>query len=750
MRKPNDPLRLAVLGTYLPRRCGIATFTADLCDALEAEIESGEVLALAMNDRPEGYPYPERVRFELQENAVADYRMAAEFLAISAIDAVIVQHEFGIFGGPEGAHVLRVLREVPQPVITTLHTILDEPEGDRRAVLEEVLRLSDRVVSISARGVDLLRESFDAPPGKLVHVPHGIPDVPFVDPNYYKDLFGVEGRRVILTFGLLGPGKGVEWMVRAMPAVVERHPETVYIVLGATHPHERRAHGEAYRQELRRLVRELSLQEHVIFQNRFVTSEELAQYLGAADVYVTPYLAEGQVSSGTLVYALGAGKAVVSTPYLCAKEMLADGRGRLVPFRDPGALAHEICDLFENSADRHAMRRKAYQFCRPMIWRSVGRAYLDLVRESIADRAEAPRPQTTAAFAPHSGPADELPELDLRHLRALVDDTGVLQHCIFSTPDRRHGYSTDDNARALAAIVAAWRQSRDESLASSADVCLAFLLHAFDPATRRFRGRLSYDRKWPKKPGTEYTHARALWALGAVVAEAPNEAMASMATRLFRDGLPALGDFTSPLAWAYAVIGIHRYLERFRGDADARRMRGSLAERLFDRFGEHAESDWPWCDAERVGRGSARTAHALLMAGQWIPDERMKEMALRALDWLLALQTAPEGHLSLLGTDGGLRRDGTRARFEQMPAEVQGLVEACAEAFRATGDARWKREARRCIDWFLGGNDLRVMLYNSLTGGCCDSLTSHGPNANQGTESTLAWLLSLLAVEKLG
>ncbi|MFW5839888.1 MAG: glycosyltransferase family 4 protein, partial [Planctomycetota bacterium] len=441
---------IAFIGNYLPRRCGIATFTHDLAEAVATQMGASpeECFVLAMNDQPEGYPYPNRVRFEVRQNTQADYRLGAEFLNVHQADVVCLQHEYGIFGGQCGSHILGLLRRLQRPLVVTLHTVLKEPNEEQKVTMEEIGRLADRLVVMSDVAHDILNDVFDVPKEKVVTIPHGIPDVPFIDPSFYKDQFNVEGRKVMLTFGLLSPGKGIEYAIDALPPVVKKYPELIYIVLGATHPHVKKESGEEYRNSLQLRVNELGLADNFKFVNRFVDISELCEYLGAADLYVTPYLNEAQITSGTLAYAMGAGKAVVSTPYWYAEEMLSDGRGRLAPFRDSEKMSEHLLNLLDNPVDLNSTRKSAYQYCRRMIWSRVAQDYLDLFQEAkdawVEKRHKLVR--KTPALAQTS---EELPELDLRHLRTMTDDTGILRHCHYSTPNRRSGYSTDDNARAL-------------------------------------------------------------------------------------------------------------------------------------------------------------------------------------------------------------------------------------------------------------------------------------------------------------
>uniref|UniRef100_A0A7C4CE67 Glycosyltransferase n=1 Tax=candidate division WOR-3 bacterium TaxID=2052148 RepID=A0A7C4CE67_UNCW3 len=733
--------RIAFIGNYLPRRCGIATFTFDLCEAIAAELPGVDCLAVAMNDTPEGYHYPDRVRFEVAQHDEDQYRQLADYLNMSRVDLVCVQHEFGIFGGPAGNYLLTTLRRLRMPVVTTLHTVLKEPGPEQRQVMDELCELSERLVVMSETATRFLKDVHSVPERKIDLIHHGIPDMPFVDPNFYKDLFGVEGRRVMLTFGLLSPNKGIENVIAALPVIAERYPDVVYLVLGATHPHVKREQGEEYRLGLQRQARDAGVADHVVFHNRFVTIEELCQFLGAADIYVTPYLNPAQIVSGTLAYALGTGKAVVSTPYWYAEEMLADGRGRLVPFRDPAALAETVTELFANEAERHGMRKRAYSFGRQMIWKEVARLYHEAFRRAAVERQRVP-----VAARPGADPLDaELPELNLEHLHTLSDDTGILQHARRTVPDFSEGYTTDDNARALmVALRARQLQERQAGLHRLAGRYLAFLDFAFDRSSGRFRNFLGFDRRWVESVGSEDSHGRALWALGNVVESAPDEGMVALAVMLTAAGLPAVETFTSPRAWAFSLLGICAYLKRFPGDSNVRRFRDALAERLFSLYRANTEPEWPWFE-QSLAYANARLSEALLTAGESAGNREWTTAGLESLEWLVGIQTASAGHFSPIAHTGW-RRGGPRARFDQQPIEAHCTVEACFRAWLVTGDPRWREEMRRAFEWFLGGNDLGRPLYDYATGGCHDGLHPDGVNANEGAESTLAFLAALLAM----
>ena len=734
--------RVAFIGNYLPRLCGIATFTTDLCEAFANEFKGTSCIALPVNDIEAGYAYPPRVRFELIEKDIESYCRAAYFLNINNVDMVSLQHEYGIFGGRAGSHVLSFLRELRMPIVTTLHTILNEPDPDQRRVLEEISSLSDRLVVMSERGLEFLRDVYHVPTEKIDLIPHGIPDVPFVDPSFHKDLFGVEGKSVLLSFGLLSANKGIENVIMALPTILEKHPNVVYIVVGSTHPHVIRNEGETYRLSLERLAHEKGVEANVIFYNRFVGLDELVQFISAADIYITPYLNEAQITSGTLAYTLGAGKAVISTPYWYAQELLAENRGALVPFLDPAALAKQVIDLLDNESKRHAMRKRAYLFGRDMIWPQVARRYMQSFERARAEHRHLM--QAEFAIKPLEKRTGELPRLKLDHLHHLTDETGILQHAIFTIPNYREGYTTDDNARALMVSVLLEELGNTEATDFSTRY-LAFIWYAFNAETKRFRNFMDYQRNWLEDSGSDDSHGRALWALGAVLGRSAMPTLQNMAGRIFQQSLLAILETTSPRAWAFTLIGIHDYLQRFVGDRRTGQVRDELAGRLMALYQDNRLDEWHWFESQ-LTYCNAALPHAMLLCGQSTSNVAMTKAGLESLNWLADLQSADtEGrHFVPIGCNGFYQRGGERARFDQQPVEAQAMVSACLEANRITGKKRWHKEARRAFEWFLGRNDLHLPVYDPKTGGCRDGLHSDRMNENQGAESTVAFLQALL------
>lgn len=749
MKHDEDIGSIAVIGNYLPRRCGIATFTSDLVEGLSALSPDIDCWTVAMNDRVEGYPYPEKVRFEINQNKLADYGIASQFLNISGADIVCLQHEFGIFGGAAGSHLLKLLGELHMPVVTTLHTVLKDPAPEYLEVMCKLSDLSDKLVVMSHKAEDFLQDIYGVPREKIAFVHHGIPDMPFIDSSFNKDKFEVEGKKVLLTFGLLSPSKGIETVLQALPAILEKHPDVVYIILGRTHPHVLKSQGESYRIMLQQMVHKLGINRQVIFQNSFVALRELGEFLGIADIYISPYPQEAQITSGTLAYAMGTGKAIISTPYWYAVEMLAAGRGKIVPFKHPDALAKQVNALLGNDGERHAMRKKAYTFTRGAVWKEVSRQYLEIFREVRQNRIRHPRPRYSYVEEIKAITSFDLPEIKLDHLKALTDDTGILQHANHTIPDRSYGYCTDDNARALLVAVLGQKYlpANGFGLDALAGHYLGFLLHAYDVETGRFRNFMDYSRQWAEEIGSEDAHGRALWCLGKAVAYLENPGQLAVSTVLFKKALGVAENFFAPRAVAFTLLGLDAYLCKFSGDSDAKRIRDILADRLFIQFKNHGTEGWPWLE-DALSYANAKLPQALIVSGSRMQRSDLMNMGLGCLKWLLAIQT-DNHHFVPIGSNGWYQKGGKRTRFDQQPIETKAMVDACVEAYTLTRDRQWFETAVMCFNWFLGHNDLNMPLYDPTTGGCRDGLMVDGINQNEGAESTLAWLLSLMTLQKL-
>ena len=739
--------KVAFLGDYLPRKCGIATFTTDLRCAIAKEFPALQCPVVPVNDIAGGYEYPPEVRFEIAEQDLPSYLRAADFLNITDVDVVCVEHEFGIYGGPAGSHVLALLRELQMPIVTTLHTVLREPNDEQRRVMRELIRRSTRLVVMSERGKGFLRDIYLCPENKIDLIPHGIPDMPFADPNYFKDEFGVAGKQVLLTFGLLSPNKGIEYALRALPEIILDFPNIVYIVVGQTHPNLLRHEGEAYRLSLERLAKDLGVQKNVVFFNRFVELEELMRFIGAADIYLTPYLTEAQITSGTLAYAFGAGNAVVSTPYWHAAELLTADRGKLVPFRDAKAIAVAVVDLLRDETLRHTMRKNAYKLGREMIWSRVAQLYEKSFEQARQDHSFVGRKSSPIKTLDEQ--PGQLPEMKLDHLFRMSDSTGIFQHASFTVPNFAEGYCTDDNARALVLSVMLQKLGHGSpQMCAHAATYAAYLNYAFDRQSGRFRNFMSFERRWLEEVGSEDCQGHALWALGLCVSQAGQGSYQMLAAQLFEQALPVAAEFSSPRAWAFTLIGIDEYLRRFGGDRRANHIRDTLTTRLMQSIGDTANDEWFWFE-EVASYANAKLPHALILSGRCMNNGTLLETGLKSLRWLVKVQTSGVGAFRPVGSNGFFRRGQERAQFDQQPIEAQATISACIEAYHATGDMFWVAEARRAFEWFLGRNDLGLALYDAGTGGCRDGLHVDRLSQNQGAESTLAFLLSLAEMQAL-
>lgn len=736
--------RVAFIGNSLPRRCGIATFTTDLQQAVSTSCAELETCIVAMTDHGQAYDYPSVVRLQINDDRIKDYVHAADILNVGHYDVVSLQHEFGIFGGEAGDHIMALLSRLAMPIVTTLHTVLSGPTPAQRGVMDRIVDASSRVVVMAKKGRDVLRSIYGVPADKIEVIPHGIPDFAFVEPDEAKARFGFCGRTVILTFGLLSPNKGIEVMIDAMPSILKSRADVVYVVLGATHPNLVRHQGEVYRESLIARVRALGVEDHVVFLDQFVDQATLLDFISMSDVYVSPYLNEAQMTSGTLAYSFGLGKAVVSTPYWHAQELLADGRGILVPFGDAKTIGREIAGLLTDDVRREIMRKLAYSSSRSMTWERTAESYLTVFES-------ARRGHRLRVIARHSPPAHDdkaLPEMQLGHLLSMCDDTGLLQHAVHSVPDRSHGYCVDDNARALL-LACALNNPGEHRLSEGLTARLAaFVQHAWNPDTRRFRNFMSFDRRWLEDCGSEDSHGRTLWALGECARSDANPSRRQWATALFAEALPAAESFRSPRAWGFTLLGLDAYCATVAKDRLAERFRHLLADRLMSIMSAVETKDWVWFE-EGLAYDNARLPQALIVTGISTGARVYIEAGLRSLRWLMTLQTTAAGVFRPIGTEGFGDKRKQPLAFDQQPLEATATISACLAAWRADGDVEWKAHAASSFAWFLGSNDLSLPLADVKTGSCRDGLHRDRRNENRGGESVVSYLLGLSEIRQL-
>lgn len=737
--------RIAFIGNHLPRRCGIATFTHDLHRAVANARPDLDTCVVAMNNSVGTYAYPEPVRIQLRDDVVDDYLQAAKFLNRSGFDLVSLQHEYGIFGGVAGSHIVELLSRLEMPIVTTLHTVLPNPSSAQRDVMSRIIERSSKLVVMSEKGRNFLRTSHDVPGQNIDVIAHGIPDFPFLESTGAKQKLGFEGRTIVLTFGLLSPSKGIETVIDAMPEIIRSCPTALYVVLGATHPNLLRDQGEAYRDSLTARVRTLGVDDHVVFLNQFVDQPTLLDFISMCDVYVTPYLNEAQMTSGTLAYSYGLGKAVVSTPYWHANELLADGRGILVPFGDSGAIGKEISALLVNDVRRHAMRKRAYAASRSMTWPQAARAYLTTFESVLQPTIIGPT-DPRDGDGPKSGECS-LPEIRSDHLLSMCDSTGLLQHAVHGIPDRSHGYCVDDNARALlfaSNLADAGGVRMPEILTTR---FAAFVQHAWNPDTQRFRNFMSYDRRWLEDQGSEDSHGRTLWALAVCATKDADRSRRNWAKALFKGALPTAEAFTSPRAWAFTLLALDAYCPSATDDVSANRLRAVLADRLMTALAVRSAGGWVWFE-DVLAYDNARLPQALIQTAATTGNTRYAVAGLRSLRWLMSQQIAPSGHFRPVGSHSFGRRNKPPEPFDQQPVEAAATISACLAAARVDKQSNWPRTARTAFDWFLGKNDLRASLVDPETGACMDGLHPDRPNENRGAESAVSYLLALAEMRR--
>ena len=642
--------KVAFVGNYAPRQCGIATFTTDICESFSAINPDVQCFAIPITDTEEGYKYPERVRFEIIEQDIKTYKAAADYLNINDVDIVCLQHEFGIFGGKAGSYILTMLRDQKNPLITTFHTILDNPSIEQRRVMDELLSISDYVVVMSNKAVEILSSVYGTPAEKIRLIPHGIPEGPFIDPSFYKDQYGVEGKTVLFTFGLLAQSKGIEYVLRALPAIIKDHPDVVYIVAGVTHPNLIKHEGEKYRLSLQILAEELGIEKNVIFHNKFVSIDKLKELIALTDIYLTPYLEEKQITSGTLAYSFGSGNAVISTPYWHAAELLADGKGILVPFKDPEAITKAVLRLLNNPGERDIIRKKAFLIGREMVWSKTAKMYSDLFEEARQKRPAVLRKKSS--MLPMDDDSPVLPEIKLDHLLRMTDSTGIFQHARHNVPNFDEGYCTDDNARALILSVLLENLGiiKTSNLEDLTSLYLGFVRYSWDEKKERFRNFLSFQKNWIDKSFSQDCHGRAVWSLGVCISQSRNDGFSQLATEIFQKALSSVHSFSSPRAWAFAIIGGYYYQKRFPGDRSTQKNMEILANNLMRLYKENNSPEWDWFE-QMLSYDNAKIPHSLILAGNCLSNKDMLNTGLNSLEWLVSIQTSSRGHFQPVGSD---------------------------------------------------------------------------------------------------
>jgi glycosyltransferase involved in cell wall biosynthesis len=733
-------MKLAFIGTYPPRECGIGTFTNNLLNSMlvnnERREHGYEGFVVALNDIDNTYKYPEEVKLTIRQEHQEDYLQAVRFINLSGADLCILEHEFGIFGGQNGVYILPLLHRLEIPLIVTLHTILKTPSYNEKAVLQEICKMAHKIVVMSQKAIEFLVSIYNVPEEKIVFIEHGVPDIHFSQEKSKRE-FKLENKKVLLTFGFIGRNKGIETVIKALPKVVEKHPDVIYIVLGKTHPNVLRHSGEEYRIFLMRLVKSLQLEKHVIFLNEFINEQDLFKYLSASDIYITPYLNEAQITSGTLSYAVGIGSAVISTPFWHAAELLAEGRGRLFNFNDSNNLTSILTELLDKPEELNELKRKAYDYGRKITWPKTGEKYVALTENILKEGYKViVKKDTVLDFL-------ILPPFSLTHINRLTDDTGIIQQAKFGIPNLKEGYCLDDNSRALLMVLMAYRQMKDIRAFELSPIYLSYI-HYMQNANGTFRNFLSFSRNYLDEVGSEDSFGRTIWALGYLLGNAPNDAYYQTGKLLFFNASPNFENLKSIRGIANTMIGICYYLKSNPSDDTMTERLRNLANILIIHYYENETPDWKWFES-LLAYDNGILPLALLHSVEILNDDKITKTALNSMNFLTK-HTLKDNYLSIIGNEKWYKKDGERSAFAQQPIDAMAMVLMYHQAFHVTKDKDYLNKLYTSFLWFLGENDLRMSLYDFETQGCCDGFESYGVNRNQGAESSLAYLISHLTV----
>jgi glycosyltransferase involved in cell wall biosynthesis len=733
-------MKIAFIGTYPPRECGIGTFTNNKFMAMintdDNGGESHEGMVIAVSDHENNYDYPDEVSFTIRQNQQTDYIEAAGFINRSGADICILEHEFGIYGGQSGIYILPLLHHLEIPFMAVFHTVLKTPSYNEKAILTEISKMAARTVVMTQKAKEFLLDIYHVPKEKIKIIAHGVPDLQY-DQEASKKEFKLGNKKVLLTFGLIGRNKGIETVIRALPSVVAKHPETIYIILGKTHPAVLRHSGEEYRIYLLQLIKKLQLEKHVLFMNEFVNQKKLFKYLSATDIYITPYLNEAQITSGTLSYAVGAGCAVVSTPYWHAAELLSRDRGRLFDFNDHEQLSSILMDLLDHTEVMEELRGNARAYGFEITWPRIGKKYISLGKVMLNEQLSQ-SPKKDVILDPLI-----LPPFSLEHIKRMTDDTGIIQHAKFGIPNLKEGYCLDDNARALLMVSMAFKQKRHPLTLDLMPVYLSYI-HYMQNEDGTFRNFLSFSRNFLDEVGSEDSFGRAVWALGYLLCNAPNDAYFQSGREIFFKAAPNFKKLQSIRGVANTIIGLSYYLQSNPSDMGMAEQLKDLSNNLINHYNNHRTEDWKWFEPS-LTYDNAVLPLSLLHAGSVLKDNAIVKVAMESMNFLSCL-TLKSGCLSVIGNEQWYTKDGEQSLFAQQPIDAMGMVMMFQKAFQLTKDKSYLNKLYTSFMWFLGENDLRMSLYDYETKGCCDGLENYGVNRNQGAESTLAYLVAHLTL----
>lgn len=720
---------VALIGSFTPRRCGIATFTADVHASLKAAQPDLQIQVYAMTSAPSAFAFDSSVTSTITESDLQSYIDAAQEIDSSGADVVWLQHEFGLFGGPAGDMVLELTDRIAAPLVITLHTVLANPNSDQRRVMRGLIAHANKLVIMSERSRDLLGSVYGADSEQIVLIPHGVPDRPFGRSTQFKSKLGFEGRDVLLTFGLISPGKGIETVIAAMPAIIEKHPNLLYCIAGATHPNLVAAEGEIYREKLKTLASMLSVDQHINWLDTFLDTETLLDLIEATDIYVTPYTGAEQSTSGTLSYALALGKAVVSTPYVHAVELLSDDHGIIVPFNDSKAIATEVIGLLNDKDRLSSLQKRAYNRNREMIWPAFAARSLDVINNMRVSKKKAPIPAS----------------IGIDGLLRICDDTGILQHSISNVPDRAHGYCVDDNARAL--MLTNKLDNDSATVRQLGTTFAAFVQSSWNEERREFRNFMGFGRNWLEEIGSEDSCGRTLWALGSTVRLAPSAGLRHWAQGLFDHTCPSAETFGSPRAIAFAMLGADQVLEVDGRHKVAMSIVAAGADRLLEIFKESSREHWTWFE-DVLAYDNCRLSEAMIRAGMRLDRVEIHECGLDTLRWISSMQQAPSGHFRPVGSSSFGRAYERPNPFDQQPLEIWASIDAASAAYDLSRDPSWLTQAIQAYNWFSGANDRGIAVADPMSGTSHDGINPRGVNLNEGAESVLAYQHATIAVRE--
>lgn len=734
-------MKIAFIGTYPPRQCGIGTFTHNLVRAIHVNTDnkklSNTAMVLAINEDGSEYEYPDEVKHVIRQNHQRDYVNAARSINFSDADVCVLEHEFGIFGGDDGVFILPLLHRLEVPLIVTFHTVLREPSYTQRSIVEEIGKKAARIVVMSRRAVTFLEEIYHIPAEKIELIEHGVPEFEKISRKVAKERHGLEKKKVLFTFGLLSRNKGIETVLNALPPVVAQHPDLLYVVLGTTHPSVLKSTGDEYRYYLKRIVKNLDLDDHVVFIDEFASQARLFEFLNASDIYVTPYLNEAQITSGTLAYAIGAGCAVISTPYWHAQELLENERGRLFDFKNSEQLSGILLELLGDEKKLARLRENAFNYGKKIRWPKIGKQYLSLA-DYVAENWEK-EPLTKKLLIDVS----LMPVYNLTHIRRLTDDTGIVQHAKYGIPNLKEGYCVDDNARALIMAVLAWRQNKDKEAMEMMPVYLSFI-HYMQRDNGNFRNFLSFSRQFLDEYGSGDSFGRTVWALGYLLRFAPNDSFKQIGREIFYNSVPHFHEVDSLRGAADAIIGISYFLKDTPNDEGMVKTMRELCKKLTYAYHQNASDDWQWFE-DRMTYDNAILPLALFSAYEVAGDEAYFKIASESTRFLESV-VFRNGYLEPVGNNDWYVKGGHLPEFDQQSIDVMAMVLLYNQMFQVTKEKSSLDKMFKSYMWFLGENSLRLPLFDHETMGCCDGLQATGVNRNQGAESTLAYWISHLTV----